>query len=114
MPTRRPDKAELAYTTKKIEANFSNFSAWHQRTKVLGTLWTSGEIDKASSLHKGVKAFFFWLYALNGLHAEFELVQNAMFTLPEDQSAWLYHRWLIGSGGSFILPFQRAVDIMTG
>ncbi|KAH9966429.1 rab-protein geranylgeranyltransferase [Russula dissimulans] len=81
MPVRRSDKVELAYTTKKIEANFSNFSAWHQRTKVLSSLWASGEVDRSSSLQK-----------------EFELVQNAMFTLPEDQSAWLYHRWLIGSG----------------
>ncbi|KAI0273807.1 rab-protein geranylgeranyltransferase [Gloeopeniophorella convolvens] len=81
MPVRRSDKAELAYTTKKIEANFSNFSAWHQRTKVLSSLWAGGDVNKESSLQK-----------------EFELVQNAMFTLPEDQSAWLYHRWLIGAG----------------
>jgi len=81
LPVRRSEKAELAYTTKKIEANFSNFSAWHQRTKVLSSLWASGGVDRASSLQR-----------------EFELVQNAMFTLPEDQSAWLYHRWLIDSG----------------
>lgn len=94
MPIRRPEKAELAFTTKKIEANFSNFSAWHQRTKVLSSLWTRGEVDRKSSLQK-----------------EFELVQNAMFTLPEDQSAWLYHRWLIGSGDDRA-TLEREIDVI--
>ncbi|KAI0256477.1 rab-protein geranylgeranyltransferase [Lactifluus subvellereus] len=92
MPVRRSEKAELAYTTKKIEANFSNFSAWHQRTKVLSSLWTSGGVERASSLQR-----------------EFELVQNAMFTLPEDQSAWLYHRWLIGSDKATL---EREIEVV--
>jgi len=107
MPIRRPEKAELAYTMKKIEANFSNFSAWHQRTKVLSSLWTSGEVDKKSSLQKGDNRLPFYHLHQHFSPSEFELVQNAMFTLPEDQSAWLYHRWLIGSGWCSILCFTH-------
>ena len=31
------------------------------------------------------------------LQGEYELVQNAFYTEPHDQSSWLYLRWLIGN-----------------
>ncbi|KAG6331529.1 hypothetical protein ID866_7564, partial [Astraeus odoratus] len=83
MPVQRPETAELAYTTRKISASFSNFSAWHQRSKIYSNLWNSGQLDPDKARDE-----------------EFELVHNAIYTDPDDQSAWIYHRWLIGSGGS--------------
>ncbi|PCH38278.1 protein prenylyltransferase [Wolfiporia cocos MD-104 SS10] len=84
MPVKRPEQTELAYTTRKIEANFSNFSAWHQRSKVLMSLWDAGKLDRWHSMEE-----------------EFELVKNAMYTDPGDQSVWIYHRWLIGNGDDY-------------
>ncbi|KAJ6500469.1 hypothetical protein C8R45DRAFT_977826 [Mycena sanguinolenta] len=81
MPVARPEVAELAYTTRKIESNFSNFSAWHRRTKILSSLWGSGTLDYSKSKEK-----------------EFDLVRNAMYTDPNDQSVWIYHRWLMVTG----------------
>ncbi|KAK8858834.1 hypothetical protein IAR55_003064 [Kwoniella newhampshirensis] len=82
LPLARPKTEELKYTQTKIEANFSNFSAWHCRTKVLSAIWaernaTPEEVKKAKD-------------------KEFELVTQALWTDPGDQSGWLYHRWLVG------------------
>ncbi|KAJ3008088.1 Rab geranylgeranyltransferase [Thoreauomyces humboldtii] len=67
---------ELDFTTKKIGENFSNYSAWHHRSNVLMKVYEGEARDQA-------------------VHEEFELVRNAIYTEPADQSAWLYQRWLL-------------------
>jgi len=68
---------EFKFTTKKIEDNFSNYSAWHQRSALIPQMY-----EKDSEL-------------IEALEIEFELVKNAFYTEPNDQSAWFYHRWLV-------------------
>ena len=34
---------------------------------------------------------------------EFELLQQAMYTDPSDQSIWIYHRWLVAQGAYLLL-----------
>ncbi|KCV70187.1 hypothetical protein H696_03645 [Fonticula alba] len=63
-------QAEFDFTRSKLADNFSNYSAFHLRTRLLPAL--------------GMQ-----------LDAEFELVNNANFTEPNDQSPWFYLRWLL-------------------
>lgn len=83
--------SELAYTTSKISASFSNYSAWHYRSKLLPVLWQEQGHASASSARR------------QRINEEFELVKQALYTDPDDQSAWIYHRWLVGQSGDDIV-----------
>ncbi|KAG0315617.1 Rab geranylgeranyltransferase [Dissophora globulifera] len=73
-------QSEFDYTTTKISQNFSDYSAWHNRSTLLGKLAVNMTEEERQTT----------------VDSEFDLVKNAIYTDPEDQSAWLYHLWLIG------------------
>jgi geranylgeranyl transferase type-2 subunit alpha len=73
-----PPSEELDFTLQKIYEKPSNYSAWHNRSSLL---WENNRIQGEPM--KDV------------LEREFSLVQNQLFTDPYDQSAWIYHRWLL-------------------
>jgi geranylgeranyl transferase type-2 subunit alpha len=74
---------EFKYTTKMIETNLSNFSAWHNRSKLIPRL-----LNSRQSTPDARKDF---------LDAEIEIITRALYTDPYDQSIWYYHNWLLAS-----------------
>jgi geranylgeranyl transferase type-2 subunit alpha len=70
---------EFAYTTEKINADFANYSAWHNRGKLIPR-YLAGKSDQER------KDF---------LLSDLEKIRHAIYTDPEIQSSWIYQRWLL-------------------
>lgn len=65
-------QAEWEFTRAKIAQNFSNFSAFHYRSKLLLILWPRVDLNE-----------------------ELQLVEDAIYTEPDDQTAWWYQAFLL-------------------
>jgi Protein prenyltransferase alpha subunit repeat len=77
---------EWEFTTTKIHDNFSNFSAFHYRSKLLPHMIRWQQQDIANSEADTT---------MQMIQKEFELVTNAIFTEPDDQTAWWYQAFLL-------------------
>ncbi|KAF2093154.1 geranylgeranyl transferase type 2 subunit alpha [Rhizodiscina lignyota] len=73
---------EFAYTTKMIYSGLKNFSAWHNRSKLIPRLLDERKADNVARRKM--------------LDEELELIQTAL-TDPFNQSAWDYHAFLMGT-----------------
>ncbi|KAG0175133.1 hypothetical protein DFQ29_007234 [Apophysomyces sp. BC1021] len=71
---------EYDFTTQKINQSFSNYSAWHQRSKLLSEIVADMSTEEKNQVAKD----------------ELDFIKNAIYTDPNDQSAWLYYWWLVG------------------
>jgi geranylgeranyl transferase type-2 subunit alpha len=74
---------EFEYTTKMINTNLSNFSAWHHRSQVIPRLLRERQADTESRKKM--------------VESELELITNALWTDPYDQSLWFYHQYLMSA-----------------
>jgi len=82
-PVKQPSMSEqeFEYTTKMIKANLSNFSAWHNRSQLIPRLLSDRHADSAARRTL--------------LDQEFDLITQALYTDPYDQSLWFYHQYLM-------------------
>jgi geranylgeranyl transferase type-2 subunit alpha len=92
------DAEELQYTMDRINVNFSNYSAWHYRSKLLIALEEEKEEDGAKIINESTR------------RQELDLILNAAFTDPDDSSAWFYHKWLLGRPDDLLLPVMAKHD----
>ncbi|XP_059690590.1 geranylgeranyl transferase type-2 subunit alpha [Gavia stellata] len=81
-------EAELAFAGALLSRDFSNFSAWHHRGRLLAPAPDAGPQKPPGSPQTPPSP-------LSHPPTELELVQNAVFTDPNDQSAWVYLRCIL-------------------
>ena len=85
-------RSEFEYTSERIEKNFSNCSAFHYRSKLIDLVLDADLREESISRNEEGEAYQVRLDMSRG---ELEMIQNAVFTEPDDQTAWWYHRFVL-------------------
>ena len=98
-------KSEWEFTSSKIQYNFSNGSAFHYRSKLLPLILETrlpfpetGDEDSGNDRYDAI---------LSLARDEWEnIILNAIFTEPDDQTPWWYHRFIV----SWAKPSSNDLD----
>lgn len=76
---------ECQIALQMIQKNFSNYSAWHYRAKLMPKL-----LDM-----NGLQFNHGYPMPIQQIHEDLAMLKHAFFTDPKDQSPWNYHEWLL-------------------
>jgi geranylgeranyl transferase type-2 subunit alpha len=115
-------RSELAFTRAQIDANFSNYSAWHHRASLLRLAEAGGGGAEAgrwsAPLFAPAPPEAAPRLGFDALRAEFELVSQAFYTEPEDQAGWFYHGWLeaealAAAGEGAAISWAQAAELLS-
>lgn len=88
---------EFGYTTSKINKNISNFSAWHNRTKIIPKIFRllENKVDLLSLSKDNLQLLLIFSSPYDLLMHELDLVKTGMYMDSDDTSVWLYLQWLL-------------------
>ncbi|ESL11919.1 hypothetical protein TRSC58_00322 [Trypanosoma rangeli SC58] len=120
-----PDELkELNFTTKMVQRNFSNYSAWHQRGLIIKTALQRLQQKPGDDVTRDATLREAW----EQLKEDLALVTTAIYCDPSDQSAWYYAQFLrraaetlehilpapYAACGDFIMrPIQSCIELLT-
>jgi geranylgeranyl transferase type-2 subunit alpha len=94
-----PDARELAFTGECIAKNFSNYSAWHRRSHLLPRVHGVPDEDGGAPM-----------LPLVVLAGELTQLRQAVFTEPDDQSPWVYRRWVVEQAWRWVAHGRAGAD----
>lgn len=91
------EAVELTYTSQKIYSNFSNYSAWHQRSLAIAAAarrwhaeWTVVVSQGTAAAEETDRHHAKGQQLLTQLAEEVDMLIKAIYCDPNDQAAWLY------------------------
>lgn len=111
------DFDEFKFTTKMINKDISNYSAWHNRSKLVIKLFTNSPSLEHISTDEDPKMLEY-LRFFNGsnqflfLKKELDLVKTAIYTDPDDSSVWFYMKWLFSDYFLTNIDMQDMINLI--
>jgi hypothetical protein len=88
--------SEWNFTSSKIQDNFSNGSAFHYRSKLISIVLEARLASDDETLDNATRLLRKQEKILSMAREEWEeILLNAIFTEPDDQTPWWYHRFIV-------------------
>ncbi|GMM32545.1 Rab geranylgeranyltransferase [Martiniozyma asiatica (nom. inval.)] len=91
---------EWEFTKRMIEKDIANYSAWHNRSKLINVLFTSA-VSNDSNIEKEKLKDYYDIFLNRDkylfIKKEWQLLKTAMYTDPDDSSVWFYIKWIFSN-----------------